>query len=336
MGLPARPVHPQGHHGHQPGGPQQVPPAKPKTAVLEVTRSDNGDATYRLLIDNVVQKLNGSTAKWDDASPWESGTYGAAFSKLRGKYDAFLLKYPPNRSEIKFHLGTETGHSEGCIVTQNANILEIEKVLADNSIPKNALKFDVKGDFPIYFKLSASRNVREVNRGGTLTLTLELIGGGAPGGVSKDVWFHIVADKLDGNEFTLVHAEKVPPYVSISSYSDTKKGVIVRLPKGDRSHDYEIRLSPPHAALVHHGQLPAAHPGQRPAAARLPAPAAAPVAARAVDLKVIFSIDNYKILNKAPGPAPYFYTPSNYKMILDRSQKTGEITVKPAPQAPHH
>ena len=44
--------------------------APAKTAVLEVTRSDNGDATYRLLIDGKEVKLSDHVAKLDDASPW--------------------------------------------------------------------------------------------------------------------------------------------------------------------------------------------------------------------------------------------------------------------------
>lgn len=329
MGLPARPA-PPGHR--RPATPPAIP-VKAKTAVLEIVRSDNGDATYRLLIDGVPQKLGASDAKWDDASPWESGSYGAEFSKLRGKYDAFLIEYPPNRSQIKFHLGTETGHSEGCIVTKNANIVEIEKLLADNGIAKNSLKFDVKGDFPIGFKLSIKNGLQEVSRGNTLTLTLELTGGGAPGGVSKDLWFHIVADHLDAAEVVLVHPEKMPLYVSRSSYPDTKKGVHVRLKKGGRMQDYDVRVVAPHVVKppVH------AHAaGRNPVAAReqVAAPSSAvPTSAPDPGIAVVFSIDNYKILNQAPGPDPYYYTPSNYKMVLALGTKTDEIRVKPAPGA---
>ncbi len=321
MGLPAKPQQ------REPGAAAPVSPAQPKSAVLEVTRSDNGDATYQLLIDGVTQKLNGSVAKWDDASPWESGTYDAAFSKLRGKYDAFLIEYPPNRSDIKFHLGTETGHSEGCIVTRSTNITEIEKVLADNQIPKDSLKFEVKGDFPINFKLSVKDNVKEVARGGTISLMLELTGGGAPGGVSKDIWFHIVADRLDGHEFALVHPEVVPHYISRSSYPDSKKGVMVRLLKGDRSRDYAIRLITPHPHPAQLGQSHAAATKALPIAVSAPAPA--------VGTQVVFSIDNYKILNKAPGPAPYFYTPSNYKIVLAQSPKTEPVLVTVASSVFH-
>lgn len=337
MGLPARPAHPgqRGPAPHPPS-PPRGPNAKPKSAVLEVMRSDNGDATYRLLIDGVPQKLGANTAKWDDASPWESGTYDSEFSKLRGKYDAFLIEYPPNRSQIKFHLGTETGHSEGCIVTRNANIVEIEKVLADNGIPKANLKFDVRGDFPIGFKLSIKNNLQEVERGKTLTLSLEVTGGGAPGGVSKDIWFHIVADHLDAKDFALVHPEKMPLYVSRSSYSDTKKGIFVRLPKGDRTRDYEVKILVPHAAAKPHGH-PAAG-GHHAATPRPPSPpsppAGVPSAAPDPGICVAFSIDNYKILNKAPGPPAYFYTPSNYKMVLSLGSRTDEIRVKPAAASP--
>lgn len=315
MGVPPRPV-----PGSQrrPGAPPP-PPAVPKAAVLEVTRSDNGDATYRLLIDGVAQPLKGSVAKWDDASPWEAGNYGAEYSPLRGKYDAFLLKYPPNRSSIKFHLGTETGHSEGCIVTRSANITEIEQVLADNGIARDDLRFDVIGDFPVGFRLSVKDGVTEVARGGTLVLRVELTGGGAPGGVSKDIWFHIVADGLEARDYALVHPEKVPPYVSRSSYPNSKAGVLVRLPTGEQQHDYEVRLVPPHAAPAH------------PAAGHRPAPAAPP--SPAPDVAATFRIDNYKILNKAPGPAPYFYTPSDYGMVLAQGTRTDPVTVKPAAPA---
>ena len=295
-----------------------APPAKPKTAVLEVTRTDNGDANYRLLIDGVAQPLTGSTAKWDDASPWGPGTYSSEYAPLRGKYDAFLLKYPPNRSAIKFHLGTETGHSEGCIVTRSANITEIEQVLAANKIPKNELKFDVIGDFPIGFRLSIKDGVREVARGGTVVLRLELTGGGALGGVSKDIWFHIVAEGLTSHDFTLVHPEKMPSYVSRSSYPNKGQGVLVRLPMGEQAHDYEVKLvaSPATSARSH----PAPHPPTR-------APAPAPVQAA---VTAVFRLDNYKILNKAPGPAPYFYTPSDYAQVLAQGSRTDPVTVKAA------
>ena len=271
--------------------------APAKTAVLEVTRSDNGDATYRLLIDGKEVKLSDHVAKWDDASPWASGTYDAAFSKLRGRYDAFLIEYPPGRSEIKFHLGTSTGHSEGCIVTKNANIMEIERVLADSKIPKDSLKFDVRGDFPIGFKLSVKDGVREMLRGGTMTLTLELTGGGAPGGVSKEIWFHLVADSLPLKDFSLVKPEKMPEYSRRTVYPDTKAGLLFRLPQGARSQDVGIKF----AVTTH------------------PTPIQT----------VTFSIDNYKIVNKAPGPPPYFYTPSDYKQVLGTTARTSEVTLKP-------
>ena len=48
-------------------------------------------------------------------------------------------------------------------------------------------------------------------------------------------------------------------------------------------------------------------------------------------MSATFRIDNYKILNKAPGPEPYFYTPSNYKSLLQGPDvKAGPMRVTAA------
>lgn len=66
---------------------------------------------------------------------------------------------------------------------------------------------------------------------------------------------------------------------------------------------------------------------------RVPVPAVVPSAAQAINIQIVFSIDHYRIINKAPGPVPDFYTPSNYRMIFDQSAKTEAIVVKSAAAA---
>ena len=313
MAVPHRPAHPthgQAHAGHSPH-PAAPPKPKAQKAVLEITRSDNGDATYRLLIDDKPHALKASTAHWDDASPWPGGNYGAAFQPLHGKTDAFLIEYPPGRSAIKFHNGTVTAHSEGCIVTAPGNIAEIEKALADVGLEKNKLRFDVKGNFPIGFKLSGPPTA---TRGGTFALTLELTGGGAPGGVSKDIWFHLTSAQLTPNrDYTLVGGKDPPVHThGGAAHVAARTGAWLLLAKGDRSVTAKIELKPGNG----------------------PTPA----------VSCTFSIDTYKIVNAAPGKTPYYYTPSDYKTVLGTTTRlTIQITAEgpttpfsPGVRPPHH
>jgi len=62
--------------------------------------------------------------------------------------------------------------------------------------------------------------------------------------------------------------------------------------------------------------------------------AAGAAAAAMIGNRVVFSIDNYKILNQAPGPPAYFYTPSNYKMVLDGRMKTDPVIITAAGATP--
>ena len=291
-------------HGPSPGHPAHpAPPPKPKAqkAVLEIDRADNGDAAYRLLIDDKPVPLHGSTAKWDDATPWTAGNYGAQYSPLHGRSDAFLIEFPPHRSSIKFHSGNVTGHSEGCIVTPLANIQEIEKALADAGFDKNKLRFDVRNDFPIGFRLTGPA---EAKRGDTIALTLELTGGGAPGGVSKDIWFHLKSAELKADtDYKLAAGKPLPHYRAEGNASAAVgKGVWVLLAQGERSATIRIMLEPVKTA----------------------APA----------ITCTFEIDAYRIVNAAPGMTPYFYTPSDARAQLGTATRTGQIRVQASEALP--
>lgn len=183
------PAHHAAHpHPAHSAHPVANAPPPPKTAVLEVTRSDDGVASYRLLLDNVQQKLSSSVASWDDASPWPAAIYGASYSPLHGRSAAFLIEFPPHRTAIKFHAGRVTAHSEGCIVTPLAHVQEIIEVLNAHHFPLNKVKFDVRGDFGIGFNLAAIPVAKPLAPGDGFGLTLTLTGAGAPNGVTKDIW----------------------------------------------------------------------------------------------------------------------------------------------------
>lgn len=262
---------------------------------MVIERADNGPATYTLLIDDVVQKLSWNRAHWDDASPWAPGVYGASYSPLHQTYPAFLIEFPANRSEIKFHRGNVTGHSEGCIVTEQPHVDEIIAALNARHLPLNKLKFDVRGDFGIGYQLALAGKPDPVPPGGTISLKLGLTGTGAPNGVSKDIWFYIVADNLKFNQDYVVQPpEPLPVHRTERSYPMPPAGFWVKLAANQQQRTIELVMKPAHAT--------------------------------AGTKMSTFSIKMYKILNSAGNRTPYFYTPSNYAIVLAAGTTT-------APQA---
>lgn len=294
----------------QPAGPPAAgrptaPPAlpvPPKKATIVVVRADNGLATYSLLIDDVAQKLSANSAHWDDASPWVAGVYNGTYSPLHGRTAAFLLSPVANRSAIKFHMGSVTAHSEGCIVTPLPHVQEIIDTLNARHFPLDQVKFDIRGNYDIGYRLGLAGPPGPVALGSRFDLVLSLTGAGATNGVSKDIWFYIASDSLTyDRDYTLRVGEPMPVFRTDTSYPFRPGGFWVRLPATEQQKTFELMLRPAHAAT----------------------------AAKAA----VFKIRMYKIVNNAVGIPPYFYTPSDYSLVLAAATETEPLQVAAAARA---
>lgn len=98
-----------------------------------------------------------------------------------------------------------------------------------------------------------------------------------------------------GRDYTLKTPETLPQYRSDTSSPIGANGFWVRLPATIRQK----------------------------AVALVMAPAKTFSAAR----RAVFTIDTYKIINAAPGSIPYFYTPSDFRIVLGTSAKTDALVV---------
>ncbi len=282
-----------------------VPPAAlapPKKATIVVVRADDGLATYSLLIDDVPQKLSANSAHWDDASPWAAGVYNGTYSPLHGRTAAFLLSPVANRSAIKFHMGSVTAHSEGCIVTPLPHVQEIIDTLHARHFPLDQVKFDIRGNYDIGYRLGLAGPPGPVAPGSRFDLVLWLTGGGATHGVSKDICFYIVSDTLTyERDYTLRVGEPMPVYRTDTSYPFRPGGFWVRLAATQPQKTFELILRPAHAATAAN--------------------------------KAVFKILMYKIVNNAVGIPPYFYTPSDYSLVLAAATETEPLQIAPAARA---
>ena len=86
---------------------------------ITVTREDNGVAEYKFSDGSTTITGKGF---WDDATPWASNSYKASYWLFGRSFSSFRFGTPtnpdpiPNRKSIVFHLGTDTGNTEGCLV----------------------------------------------------------------------------------------------------------------------------------------------------------------------------------------------------------------------------
>lgn len=258
---------------------------KPKTAVLAVDRQNDGIASYSLLIDGVAQELSSSSAHWDDASPWPTGSYALRYEPFHGRWPAWLVRRVKNRQAIKIHRGNRTDHSQGCIVLSQAKIDEILQTLSNNDIGRHEMRLRVGGVADFGFRIIAQSS--QVIRGGKLDVEIVLTGAMSIDGVSKDVWVHVNPDGTAtlNVDFAPAHPQQLPPYHSSSSYPVDGPGFWVHIPEGQSSVVVAMNI-------------------KKNGTQHLPK-------------TVKFMIDGYKIVNNT-SRGPEFYTPSNYRTILNQ------------------
>ncbi|RWM79251.1 MAG: hypothetical protein EOR81_12295 [Mesorhizobium sp.] len=205
---------------------------------LTVTRSDNGTATFSYVNGSVTKTFSGY---WDDATPWKSGTYNAAFKNHKGDgIAAFQVLTPEGRGGINLHPGQDTRWSNGCLVTDASNITFIYNNLGvdfvtqvkDVGFTKSALKIVVENDWDAYLKLESSTPWIEEGSDGKLTVSLG--GNGGSNGLSKGVWVQISRDGGTASDGTDV----IP--LSGTTLSGHGKGWFY-IPKGATSVDIPVK-----------------------------------------------------------------------------------------------
>jgi hypothetical protein len=180
---------------------------------ITVTRKDNGVAEYKFSDGSITITGKGF---WDDATPWASNSYKASYWLYGRSLSSFRFGTPtnpdpiPNRKSIVFHLGTDTGNTEGCLVDADDFVGRVYKylrgkdlapeyinMLANRSVNDyynknwNPLDIEVKGDFDYDVELSISGGKTSYKEGDVISLEISLTGAGAKNGLSKDVWFHL-------------------------------------------------------------------------------------------------------------------------------------------------
>ncbi|MFN5970156.1 MAG: hypothetical protein ACK47N_02470 [Microcystis sp.] len=191
---------------------------------ITVTRKDNGVAEYKFTHGS--KTITGS-GFWDDTTPWASGDYKASYwlfaatvpfgdDKRIPIHDSFrfgTLTNPnpiPNRKDIVFHFGKNTGNTEGCLVDADSFVGRVYTYLRDKDLApeylsmlnnrrkgdfynKNWTPIDIKveGDYSYDVQLSINGGKSSFTEGDKILLEISLTGPGAANGLSKDIWFHL-------------------------------------------------------------------------------------------------------------------------------------------------
>ncbi|WP_148293773.1 calcium-binding protein [Azospirillum sp. B4] len=160
---------------------------------LSVVRSDNGFATFTYTYDGEPKTATGF---WDDATPWESGSYAMDFAvKSNTGKDSFRLENVYSRTGILIHNGTSVNWTEGCLIVSQSFIDSIYNDLKAHNIDTTVntvspLTVNVSGDFDVHLNLTTTSEVKE---GDPITATISLTGPGAANGLSKDVYVKLAS-----------------------------------------------------------------------------------------------------------------------------------------------
>ncbi|MBD2289547.1 hypothetical protein H6F92_12410 [Microcystis wesenbergii FACHB-1317] len=180
---------------------------------ITVTRKDNGVAEYKFTHGS--ETITGS-GFWDDTTPWASGDYKASYWLFGKTLSSFRFGTPtnpdpiPERKTIVFHLGTNTGNTEGCLVDADNFVGRVYTYLRGKDLAPeylamvanrtlndyynknwNPIDIKVEGDYSYDVQLSINGGKSSFTEGDKILLEISLTGPGAANGLSKDIWFHL-------------------------------------------------------------------------------------------------------------------------------------------------
>ena len=151
---------------------------------------------------------------------WQDKFGRTLFKKFSQSFRFGTLTTPdpiPSRKDIVFHLGKNTGNTEGCLVDADDFVGRVYTYLRGKDLAPGYLRMlnnrrlgdfyntkwtpldiEVKGDFSYDVQLSIVSGSTiyfggnsSYTEGDKIILEISLTGLGAPSGLSKDVWFHL-------------------------------------------------------------------------------------------------------------------------------------------------
>lgn len=148
---------------------------------LRWTRNTGGASSCAFVDTDTGTTLFSTTAAaWDDAIPWEAGTYraeGMAGLKWAVGPD------PAGRSLIRIHSGVVSDHSHGCLVAESPFLAKIDELIGDD-----AFRVVVQNDSPQSLSLQAARTTVQEGAGIELTVSMTRA-------ASKDMWVKVELDE---------------------------------------------------------------------------------------------------------------------------------------------
>lgn len=228
---------------------------------LQVMRQDNGMATF-ILRGPEIQGGQDVTWSgfWDDATPWQTGTYTDNTFKppswntnllgiyVNGGTSSGLV--PPGREGILIHTGSSQNASEGCLILAEQNIrsmldlIKNGRAISDNAAAQelDIQVFDAPGP-SLDYDFRVRSTVSQVKEGEQFTLTLSIDGAGG-NGISKDAYLYLdfTGDAVFGKDFkisdtdqkkllsadgfngTWAHGFTAPPRAGVPQWVEIKAG----------------------------------------------------------------------------------------------------------------
>ena len=197
---------------------------------LVVTRQDDGNATMKFYHNGVEQTaIKATAAGWDDAIPWELGTYYAEGDHTRFGLPMWAFnKNPLNREAVQLHARqspkVDPDHpgqnrpiswsSEGCLVADGAFLNAMNNFINLNGY--DDLQIDVVNDFAVNLTVSADQPT--VSEGSQVVLTVKL-----NQSISKDIWVHV--GLVAGSQATGPEQATAQGHLELADYSLEKNPI---------------------------------------------------------------------------------------------------------------
>lgn len=161
---------------------------------LSVVRADDGKAAMDFYYNGEL-KYSSVRGGWDDAIPWESGTYFAALSSRDfggGPTTMFdFIKDPVGRQAVQLHAAQSatsgnllSAGSFGCLVAELQFLNNIAAFMKNSNEGIRNLQIDVSGDFPVFTNIKST--LTEAEEGTRFEVNVNL---NQP--ISKDIWMNI-------------------------------------------------------------------------------------------------------------------------------------------------
>lgn len=195
--------------------------------ILRVNRNDDGTATFTLEFPGVVGPSQQWNGWWDDATPWNAGTYqNLTLSAVSWAPNdpAFLINggnVPPGRTAVFLHKGSSSENSEGCLILPLAAINQILTTLAGSGASTQEKQQAIQS-LDLIVEQNPSLNytfkpsiINQTNgpEGSQFTVRVQ-IDGSNNNGISKDAFVHLNFSgsakygedyKISANSASLLH-----------------------------------------------------------------------------------------------------------------------------------